>query len=181
MVFSFLPNVKLNCLPWHVKLVDKDPAWWQTKCFSAKWQAATRYPQWSEWWCSHGRPLSGLMTPPSLPSLHLLEFFQCSCEEDEVYVPPMLVTPNILEDWTRTMSAETVYYYYHHDHYYFKIHSRLLVIRWQSFVSADLSKISKCFTPALYICVQCSLVWPSVVVWLTVDVGGTEGSDPILS
>jgi hypothetical protein len=84
-----------------------------------------------------------------------------------------------LEDWTRTMIAETVYYYYHHHHYYFKIHSRLIVIRWQSFVSADLSKISKWFAPALYECVQCSLVWLSVVT-LTVDVGATEDSDPIL-
>jgi hypothetical protein len=25
MVFSFLPNGKSNYLPWHVKLVDKDP------------------------------------------------------------------------------------------------------------------------------------------------------------
>jgi len=64
----------------------------------------------------------------------------------------------------------------------FKIYSRLLVIRWRSFVSPDLNKISKWFTPALYEwCVQCSLVWHSVILWLMVDVGVTEGSDPILS
>jgi hypothetical protein len=51
---------------------------------------------------------------PPLPFLHLLEFFLCSCEEDEVNVPPVPVTPNILKDWTRTVMAETVYFYYHH-------------------------------------------------------------------
>jgi len=38
------------------------------------------------------------MTPPSPPFLLLLEFFLCSCEEDEVYVPPVPVTLQIMED-----------------------------------------------------------------------------------
>jgi len=64
-----------------------------------------------------------------------------------------------LEDWTGTVIAETVCCCYQ---------------------SPDLNKISW-YTPTLYKCVQCSLVWPSVVLWLTVDVGATKCSDPILS
>ena len=62
------------------------------------------------------------------------------------------------------------------------IHSCLLAIRRGLLVNPDLNIKSKRFTPALTErCVQCSLVWSSVTLWPTGDVGATGSSDLIPS
>jgi len=75
-----------------------------------------------------------------------------------------------------------MYHYYYYYYFFFLIYSCLLVITWRLLLSPDLNERSKRFTTAHYEwCVQRSLVWSSVALWPTADLGATEGSDLIHS
>ena len=62
----------------------------------------------------------------------------------------------------------------------FQIYSHLLVTRWWSSGKSRSQQEIKAITPALYTwCVQCSLVWSCLALWLTGGLGATEDSDLI--